>query len=152
MQNMCEQWADIPGYEDYYQASNLGRIRSLDCIRTVVRGWKISSKKIKGEIIAQRIGMHNTYYVVTLKIEKGKSKTELVHRLVALAFLNPAHKLQTQVNHIDGNKLNNSVENLEWVTPSENVQHALHTGLRKTKYNSIPIVDDPKKWRTVYDN
>lgn len=67
------------------------------------------------------------YKVVSLS-SSGKTKTFLVHRLVAMAFLeNPENK--KQVNHIDGNKLNNCVDNLEWATPSQNIQHAYDTGL-----------------------
>jgi hypothetical protein len=149
MQECTENWADIPGYVDFYQASSLGRIRSVDCIRTVIRGWKISSKKVKGEIISQT--QRGPYLSTILRDKEGQPKTHQVHRLVAMAFLKPAHKGQIQVNHIDGNKLNNYIDNLEWCTPSENVQHAIYTGLTKVKNpENYPAVLDPKKWREIY--
>ena len=67
------------------------------------------------------------YYTVGIKIN-GKSKSIIVHRLIAKAFIpNPDNK--PQVNHIDGNKLNNSAVNLEWVTNKENSEHAIFNGL-----------------------
>ena len=69
------------------------------------------------------------YKIVWMNI-KGKQKHYYLHRLIAEAFIpNPDNK--PQVNHIDGNKTNNNVENLEWVTSKENVHHAIRTGLMK---------------------
>lgn len=68
--------------------------------------------------------------MVFLKIKHKKFKRIRIHRLVAFYFIeNPDPKRKTQVNHTDGNKLNNTMWNLEWVTPKENVQHAFSTGL-----------------------
>lgn len=73
-------------------------------------------------------GTFNTGYARVALYKDGKAWSKSVHRLVAEAFLpNPENK--PQVNHKDGNKLNNNVDNLEWVTGSENIQHALRTGL-----------------------
>lgn len=100
-----------------YEVSNHGVVRNID------------TKKI----ITQRKGGTSDYLIVSIK-EKGKTKTHLLHRLIAMAFIeNPLNK--PQVNHIDGNKLNNSVDNLEWVTAKENMLHAFNTGLYK-KYNN----------------
>lgn len=93
----------------------------------------------------------NGYKMVTLTINKEK-KTLLVHRLVAEHFLpNPDNK--DYVNHIDGNKLNNNVSNLEWVTPQENRIHALKTGLcnNKKKKNNININNEYEKWKRYQD-
>lgn len=72
------------------------------------------------------------YLQVALMIE-GKRHEKLVHRLVAEAFINNTEK-KPQINHKDGNKMNNQVKNLEWVTPSENGRHAYHTGLLTISY------------------
>ena len=75
------------------------------------------------------------YYRVNLSIN-GKLKNALIHRLVAIAYIpNPCNK--PQVNHIDGNKTNNSLKNLEWNTPRENVMHARRTGLQKSDGDKI---------------
>lgn len=105
-----ERWKDIPGYEGLYQASNLGRIRSLpNSSRNSVRVL-VSYKKKSG------------YHNVTLCKNK-KVKYYRTHRLVALTFLpNPENK--EYVNHINGDKSDNRLENLEWVTASENALHA----------------------------
>lgn len=79
-------------------------------------------------------GGTSPYLLVQIYIKDGKRKSHLVHRLVAKYFIpNPDNK--EQVNHIDGDKLNNHYSNLEWVTPKENMSHALNSGLHK-RYNN----------------
>lgn len=79
-------------------------------------------------------GKTSEYPLIQIYIKNGKRKTYLIHRLVATYFVeNPENK--TQVNHIDGNKYNSHFSNLEWVTPKENMAHALKTGLY-SKYNN----------------
>ena len=97
----------------------------------------------KGEVrndvttLPMKLGLQQGYLHVGLAIG-GKVKRMRVHRLVAQAFIpNPENK--PYVNHIDGNRQNNCVENLEWNTPSENAQHAVATGLR-TKTRGRPVV------------
>lgn len=88
-------------------------------------------KVIKENILNTYKTKNNEYSIVSLSAG-GKRKSKSIHRLVATAFIpNPENKLQ--VNHIDGNKKNNSVLNLEWVNAKENVQHAINNKLRKTK-------------------
>ncbi len=118
-----ETWKDVKGYEGIYQVSSHGRVKSL--ARVV--------NDIFGEHMTEEIIMHpgkgKHYYHVRL-CKNGAKETTSVHRLVAKTFIrNPDNK--PCVNHIDGNKLNNHVENLEWVTYSENIQHAIRTGLKK---------------------
>lgn len=107
-----ETWKDIPGYEGLYQASSFGRIKSF-------------RRYPQGKIKSSYIGW-GSYQCVQLHVEKVY-KTFTVHKLVALAFL-PEIKDKPHINHIDGNKQNNSPSNLEWCTRSENMQHALKMG------------------------
>lgn len=114
-----EIWKDIKDWESYYMVSNLGNVRSLNM--TVV--CQLKKYKKEGRVLKAGIG-GTGYYTVSLK-----GKTHKVSRLVAEAFIsNPDHK--KYVNHINGNKLDDNVNNLEWVTSSENNTHALKTGLR----------------------
>ena len=102
-----EIWKDIPGFEGYYQVSNLGKVRHLFKHYTKIKKTTIDSWG---------------YEAISLCVNYVPS-TRKIHRLVALAFIpNPENK--PFVNHKDGNKLNNRLENLEWVTQSENVRHA----------------------------
>ena len=113
-----EIWKDIPNFEGVYQASNLGRIRSV---------CRIAQKSYHGNRIVKEKIMNGSknedgYLKVHFKHKKN-NKILFIHRLIALTFIeNPLNK--PQINHIDGNKLNNNVNNLEWVTNLENQQHA----------------------------
>lgn len=105
-----EYWKAIPGYGDKYEVSNLGAVRNKN------------TKQVK----TQNIDKHG-YARANLKTGR-KAEHKFIHRLVAGAFIdNPSNK--PQVNHKDGNKLNNSVCNLEWATGSENMTHAVLNGL-----------------------
>lgn len=127
---MEEIWKDIKGYEGIYQVSNLGNVRSLD--RCVNCGIKNNSNVIrKGKLIKQNQNLHN-YLQVHLS-KKNKAKMITVHRLVAEAFLPNPNNLP-QINHIDGDKLNNNVNNLEWCTAKENINHSWGLGLSKPYY------------------
>lgn len=123
---MDEIWKDIEGYEEYYQVSNLGNIRSKDRMK-----WNGKSYyKQKGIIKKKTIGTHG-YYVVNLSVG-GKREVHLVHRLIAVAFI-PNWKNLPVINHKDGNKLNNSLDNIEWTTYKENNVHALENNLNNTR-------------------
>lgn len=90
---------------------------------------------ITGKLL--KLSLQQEYCHVTLRIDR-KPKRMRVHRLVAIAFIpNPDNK--PYVNHLDGNRSNNKVENLEWVTPAENTQHAVKTGLMPP-IREIPVV------------
>ncbi|HEM9258124.1 TPA: HNH endonuclease [Streptococcus agalactiae] len=116
---MNEVWKDIPIVKGYYQVSNLGRVRSIG--RTV--NAKQRTRKTKGRILKQSLS--SGYAIVTLSVN-GLRKSIRVHRLVAEAFIpNPINK--RTINHIDENKLNNRVDNLEWATDKENANHGNRT-------------------------
>jgi hypothetical protein len=126
MENTEEIWKDIDGYIGYYQVSNLGKVRSLDRI--------IKYKNNKVQLLKGRILKHSfdsQYPTVGLHLNNVVG-TRQIHRLVAIAFLeNPLNK--PQVNHINGVKNDNRLENLEWVTHQENNIHARETGLIKQR-------------------
>jgi hypothetical protein len=112
--NSDEKWLPIKGFGGNYEVSNLGRIRSYCWNREVIRKVHIGT---------------TGYFEITLH-DKMKQKRCKVHRLVALAFI-PKVKGKTMVNHKNGLKTDNRVENLEWCTMSENSMHAYATCLSK---------------------
>ena len=121
---MKEIWKDIKGYEGLYQISSFGNVKSLDRYIINKNGDK---QYFPGKYLTQGIG--DSYLKVTLS-KNNKQRTFRVHILVARTFIpNPENK--PEVNHIDGNKKNNKVNNLEWNTRSENELHAYRNGLAK---------------------
>lgn len=125
---MGEIWKDIKGYEGMYQVSNYGNIKSLDRII----GYKKGKTRLwKGNIKKPTITCKG--YLKVALYKNGKSKTEEVQRIVAANFIKKPND-KTQVNHINGVKTDNRVENLEWVTPHENDLHrvnVLKKGIKK---------------------
>lgn len=117
-----EIWKDIPNYEGYYQISSFGRVKSLE--RVIITNTK--KKQVVKECIRKNVLIKGYCRVVFLN--KQKRQNMPVHRLVAISFIeNSLNK--KYVNHIDGNKQNNNVSNLEWVTASENTTHSYRLGL-----------------------
>lgn len=117
-----EIWKDIQGYEGYYQISNLGNVKSLDRKIHFNKGFSIKKGQLLKPILTKK-----GYYKVELSKEQ-KGKRFYIHRLVALHFLiNPFNK--EQVNHKNGVKTDNKIENLEWCTNLENQRHAIKNGL-----------------------
>lgn len=122
---MDEEWRDIPGFENRYQVSTYGRVRSVPRYVSNHTGELL----VKGKVLSQRTNKKG-YMCIDIVRNDGKRCYYGVHRLVALTFLqNPLNK--PQVNHIDGNKVNNHIDNLEWCTNSENEKHAFRMGLNK---------------------
>jgi hypothetical protein len=137
---MQEIWKAIPGFEDYYEVSSFGRVRSLDRRTTDSIGRPFVRY---GKEIYLRTELKG-YRAVRLCVETIH-QTFKVHRLVAYAFLTPQPSPDHQINHINGIKGDNRVENLEWVSCSENVLHAFAIGLctsRKGAANSRSILCD----------
>lgn len=126
-----EQWIDIKGYEGYYKVSNLGRVKSVE--RLISYNHSISgyiTRTFPEKILYPRAAK-NGYMKVTLSTQDKGAKKFTIHRLVAEAFIeNPEDK--PTVNHKDGNKENNKVDNLEWSTISENIKHAYNSNLMKS--------------------
>ena len=125
--NDSEEWRDIPGYEGLYQASSFGEIRSVDREQKVIWKGKTITKQVKGKHLKQRD--HNSGYLVVWLSKFGKVKPFTVHRIIAKVFLNNGNSAD-EVNHLDGNKKNNRVENLEWCSRSENINH-MYSALQK---------------------
>ena len=116
-----EIWKDIKGYEGMYQISNYGRVKGLERWTHFKNGKK---PRLEPERILKFKKHHKGYLKAQLRKE-DKMKSYFIHRLVAQAFIpNPEEK--SQVNHIDGDKTNNHVSNLEWNTQSENLRHSYH--------------------------
>lgn len=128
-----EIFKDIKGYEGYYQISNQGRVKSLSRVVTFSRGME---KKISIKILSINVNSVSGYGSVLLSVDSIK-KRFTIHRLVAFAFLEYVEG--KEVNHINGDKLDNRLENLEFVTKSENIKHAHKTGL----INRIDVGNKP---------
>ena len=118
-----EVWRDIKGYEGRYQVSSEGRVKTVNRFKSDFRRQREGIRKTQID--------HHGYEFVNL-FDGHRFHRHSVHVLVARAFIdNPEDK--NQVNHIDGDKLNNRLENLEWCTASENQIHALKMGLVRTR-------------------
>lgn len=135
--SILEIWKDIPGWESLYQASNKGRVRSLDRLVHVnvfgkYNGQEMKKGKVLKLVLHNGAGHHPEYIVCLSK--NGKAQNEYVHRLVALAFIPNPDNLP-EVNHKDENSLNNYVENLEWCDRAYNCTYGTRTE-RAAKSNS----------------
>ena len=139
---MEEIWKDIPGYEKYYMASTLGRIKSKDrVIKTVLKGKEIKYIK-RGRIMTPCLNS-GKYLGLPINTDKLK-KNENVHRLIAITFLPNPDNLPC-VNHKDENKLNNCVDNLEWCTYQHNNVWKNRLAKSLEMFNA-----NPKNRRKVY--
>lgn len=134
---MKEIYKDIVGYDGKYKVSNLGNVMSMN--------YRGNTKKQK---VLTPIKHYHGYLLVHLVGENNKVKIKMIHTLVAEAFI-PKVEGKRFVNHIDGDKHNNAVMNLEWVTAKENTDHAIRTGLRDPHKNNHPRGEDTPNSRVV---
>lgn len=136
-----EIWKDIPGYEGYYQVSNLGNVKSLP------RKRLDRNQIIQGKILSKR-KKQNGYIIVTLSKDSKEQKC-YVHRLVAQAFI-PNYKNCKEVNHIDENKLNNSTNNLEWCDRKYNCNYGTRNQKRYKEILQYDLLDNfIKEWDSL---
>ncbi len=118
-----EIWKPVVGFEGLYEVSNTGKIKSLKRQRiTKGNGITISNERM----LKPKINKFG--YSTVCLFKNAKRKYCMVHRIVAMAFI-PNQYNKSEVNHKDGNKINNHVSNLEWNTSTENKRHAYETGL-----------------------
>jgi len=137
MKTQKEIWKDIPGYEGKYQASNLGRIRSLDRI-------DVAGRKLKGIVLSLSLG-GNGYYNVTLHY--GNRVTKNVHQIIAQVFLNHIpRKTNNVIDHKNFNKLDNRVNNLRAITQRENT-NMLHLK-SSSRFTGVCWCKKSKKWKS----
>jgi len=139
---MQEKWVDIKNYDGLYQVSNFGNVRSLD--RYSKNNFK--TMHLKGRAIKR--GIDKKGYCRICLSSSGNCSTYKIHRLVAQAFIpNPLNLLE--INHLSGNKQDNSTTNLEWSGRKENIQHAIKNNL----YKHTPIKlsnEDVQAIRNMY--
>lgn len=141
----CEGWRQVVGYEGFYEVSDRGNVRSVTRIIPHNKGPK---RTIVGTIIVGQIDT-NGYVVVGLKKGwRARKKMHRVHRLVAEAFL-PNPEMKPSVNHKDSDRSHNILDNLEWCTLTENMQHASAAG-RMRAGNCCLSDDEAAAIRRIY--
>jgi hypothetical protein len=151
---MTEIWKDIPGYEGLYQASQLGNIKGIYRESYQKGRWGIAYVRFPELVLKQEIKKSGYHYIKLTK--NGKAKNFLVHRLVLLAFVGQS---KLQCNHLDGNKSNNNINNLEYCTSKENLTHCINVLGKKrgegtkasklTEKNVIAIRSDTRPIRQI---
>ena len=135
-----EVWKDIQGYEGLYQVSSLGRVKSLAKKIGYGKGYFIGDKILKP-------GLTSSGYLGVRLYKKNKGKTFRIHKLVAIAFLNHTpcgHKIV--IDHIDANKENNALSNLQLISSRENLQKDKKRG--SSNYHGVSWVKPNKKWKS----
>lgn len=145
---MKEQWKDISWYEWLYQVSNLWEVKSID--RKIYNKHNKSFTLYKGKIIKS---WDSRWYRQIKLCRDWKTKHFSIHRLIGTYFIeNPENK--PHINHIDWNRSNNDIQNLEWCTHSENMAHSIHilwnkTWLERTNYGKGKIWKDSTAWKPI---
>lgn len=130
MEKLNLRWKNVAGYDGRYAVSESGLVAG-----------------ISGKILKPRLNIPNGYYIVSFQ-KDGRSKRHLVHRLVAENFI-PRVDGKPHVNHRDGNRLNNTVENLEWCTASENARHAWTLPRKKPVFTNTANMGRPKNVEAI---
>jgi hypothetical protein len=134
-----EVWKSIIGYEGYYEISNFGNVRSLE---RIVNHTKYGKQQLKARNSKKYI-TDKAYYEVAL-CKDNKAKRIFIHKLVAIHFIEKINLSKNQVNHIDSNKKNNTILNLEWV---DNRENQCHKNIIKTsKYTGVSYCKDRCKF------
>lgn len=129
-----EQWKPVVGYESFYQVSNLGRVKSF--ARIWLCGQNNKTEKHNPERIMKLTNTNHGYLCIMLTDRNTKIGKQQVHRLVAEAFIpNPENK--PHVNHIDHDRKNNKLDNLEWCTIAENNKHSRYYKIQPELYSDI---------------
>ena len=132
---MQEVWKDVAGYEGYYQVSNMGKVRSVD---RKVRHSGTFTRIAYGKTLRQKTSSTGGYCTVGLRRDGHDPEQKKVHRLVAIAFIPNPDNLP-EVNHIDEDKTNNCVANLEWVTHKQNENHGTKQ-IRKVAHTDYSVI------------
>lgn len=142
---MEEMWKDIPNYEGIYQASNLGQIRSVEGKKTYTQ--RHGERTWKGRIIKPKKcrDFNLCGYRVSLW-KDGKHKDYLVARLVCTTWHENLIDTKMTVNHKDGNRLNNNIENLEWLSIGDNIRHGFENDLFKQNHTVLTSKKDGTKY------
>lgn len=134
------EWRDAVGYEGIYEVSSCGQVRTKKGKTTYS---KLHGKRVwRQRVLKQKVTKDNCCRVSLWK--DGKERTWLVHRIVAKAFI-PKVKGKKYINHIDGNRLNNSVENLEWCNHTENNNHAFDNDLMSSNKKLVLVHKETKQ-------
>jgi hypothetical protein len=121
---MDERWLPVVGYEGFYEVSDTGRVRALE--RSGVHRGRWGDMVMRFPAREMRICTTTAgYHYVALKLPSQKSIKYLLHRLVMFAFVGVPPQSRPQVNHKDGNKANNRLDNLEYVSSAENLKHCI---------------------------
>ncbi len=139
-----EIWKPVVGYEGYYEVSLNGIVRGIE--RMIVT--KAGLRTFKRKILKKRI--NNCGYAEVRLSKNGKKATGFIHVLIAKAFLpNPYNK--PQVNHLNGIKSDNCIDNLEWCTQAENMRHAFKIGLMNKTIKKVINLCTGIKYKSAFE-
>ncbi|MHA1754674.1 MAG: NUMOD4 domain-containing protein [Candidatus Odinarchaeia archaeon] len=143
---MNENWKPLLKFNNFYEVSNLGNIRSI--ARTIITKNNVQ-RKLKSKQLKTFIN-ENGYSIVSIRFNNLHYNLK-IHRVVATVFIsNPKHKLT--INHKDGNKQNNNVLNLEWATHSENIKHAYNNKLNHNDNQLKPVLQFSKTGMFIHEH